>query len=162
VAQKDPQTYRAATQSSNSHLWQEAIDKELNSIKGTGTWREITVPEGASLVDSIWVFKTKLNERGEVVSTKLGLLPKVSLKNMALTTLTPTALWLTSLRTLLTVVATEDLELYQMDADDAFLNGTSKGDIYMDFPDAYKKQDKRSTGLKLVRSLCGLKQSPRV
>ena len=49
-----------------------------------------------------------------------------------------------------------------MDADTAFLNGTLEEDIYMGFPDRYPKQDKKSTGLKLVRSLYGLKQSPRV
>jgi hypothetical protein len=41
---------------------------------------------------------------------------------------------LTSLRTLLTIVAAEDLELYQVDADTAFLNRTLMEDIYMDFP----------------------------
>jgi hypothetical protein len=69
---------------------------------------------------------------------------------------------LTSLRVLLTIVAAQDLEVYQRDGDTAFLNGTSEEDIYMDFPDGYQQQDKRSTGLKLIRSLYGLKQSPRV
>jgi hypothetical protein len=69
---------------------------------------------------------------------------------------------LTSLRTLLTIVVTEDLELYQVDADTAFLNETLMEDIYMDFPAASKKQDKRSTGLKLIRSHYRMKQSPRV
>jgi hypothetical protein len=30
------------------------------------------------------------------------------------------------------------------------------------FPDGYRRQDRKSTGLKLIRSLYGLKQSPRV
>ena len=65
--QEDPQSYRAAMQDPRSDLWQEAINKELKSVKDTGTWQEVKVPEGASLVDSKWVFKTKLNERGEVI-----------------------------------------------------------------------------------------------
>ena len=69
-AQEDPQSYRAAMQDARSDLWQEAINKELKSVKDTGTWQEVKVPEGASLVDSKWVFKTKLNERGEVVKYK--------------------------------------------------------------------------------------------
>jgi len=68
--QEDPQSYRTAMQSAKAQLWQEAINKELKSISDTGTWQEIKVPEGASLVDSKWVFKTKLNERGEVVKYK--------------------------------------------------------------------------------------------
>jgi uncharacterized protein YlbG (UPF0298 family) len=59
-------------------------------------------------------------------------------------------------------LAVQDLELYQMDAATAFLNGTLEGDTYMHFLDGYHRQDKKSTGLKLIRSLYGLKQSPRV
>jgi hypothetical protein len=69
---------------------------------------------------------------------------------------------LTSLRVLLTIVTAQNLELYQMDADTAFVNGTLEEDIYLDFPDGYHRQDKKSTGLKLIRSLYGLKQLPRV
>ena len=68
--QEDPQSYRAAMQDARSDLRQEAINKELKSVKDTGTWQEVKVPEGASLVDSKWVFKTKLNERGEVIKYK--------------------------------------------------------------------------------------------
>jgi hypothetical protein len=60
VAQKDCQTCRAAIQSGDSHLQEEITYKELKSIEHTGTWKEITDPEGASLVDSKCVFQIKL------------------------------------------------------------------------------------------------------
>ena len=162
--QDDPQSYRIAMQSGKAQLWQEAINKELKSISDTGTWQEIKVPEGASLVDSKWVFKTKLNERGEVVKYKARIVARGFTQEYGINyfdTYSPVAR-LTSLRVLLTIVAAQDLELYQMDADTAFLNGTLEEDIYMDFPDGYQQQDMKSTGLKLIRSLYGLKQSPRV
>ena len=161
---KDPQSYRAAMQDPRSDLWQEAINKELKSVKDTGTWQEVKVPEEASLVDSKWVFKTKLNERGEVIKYKARIVARGFTQEYGVNyfdTYSPVAR-LTSLRILLTIVAAQDLELYQMDADTAFLNGTLEEDIYMDFPDGYQRQDKKSTGLKLVRSLYDLKQSPRI
>jgi hypothetical protein len=69
VAQKDCQTCRAAIQSGDSHLQEEITYKELKSIEHTGTWKEITDPEGASLVDSKCVFQIKLNGRGDVETT---------------------------------------------------------------------------------------------
>jgi hypothetical protein len=104
------------------------------------------------LVDSKWVFKTKLNERGEVIKYKARIVARGFTQEYGVDyfdTYSPVAR-LTSLRTLLTIVAAQDLELYQMDADTAFLNGTLEEDIYMDFPDGYQRQDKKSTGLKLV------------
>ena len=135
--QEDPQSYRAAMQDPRSDLWQEAINKELKSVKDTGTWQEVKFPEGASLVDSKWVFKTKLNERGEVIKYKARIVARGFTQEYGVDyfdTYSPVAR-LTSLRILLTIVAAQDLELYQMDADTAFLNGTLEEDIYMDFPD---------------------------
>ena len=103
--QEDPQSYRTAMQSAKAQLWQEAINKELKSISDTGTWQEIKVPEGASLVDSKWVFKTKLNERGEVIKYKARIVARGFTQEYGINyfdTYSPVAR-LTSLRVLLTI-----------------------------------------------------------
>ncbi len=48
-----------------------------------------------------------------------------------------------------------------MDVSTAYLNGKLKEEIYINFPDGYSPTDSDSTGLRLYRTLYGLKQSGR-
>ena len=67
----------------------------------------------------------------------------------------------TSLHILLTLAAQRDMELRQADVEGAYLNGTLEEEIYMAFPEGYKPKNDHATGLRLVKSLYGLKQSGR-
>jgi hypothetical protein len=60
---------------------------------------------------------------------------------------------------LLVIAAILDLEIEQMDAVTAFLNGITKDTIYVKLPDGYKDGDLVCL---LLRALYGLKQSPRL
>ena len=66
----------------------------------------------------------------------------------------------TTTRVLLNVVAARDLELWQMDVKNAFLHGKIAREIYMRRPEGY--EDGSDHVCKLVKSLYGLKQFPRV
>ena len=68
---------------------------------------------------------------------------------------------MTTIRTILAVTAHHDLELEQMDFVTAFLNGDLKEDIYIALPEGLKKTTDSNKLCKLLKSLCGLKQSPR-
>ena len=65
-----------------------------------------------------------------------------------------------SLRIMLAIAATEDLEVHQLDIVNAYINGMLEELIYMEPPDALGlRQDQV---LLLQRSIYGLKQSGRV
>ena len=70
-----------------------------------------------------------------------------------------------TLRALLVVAATEDLEIDQMDVDTVFLNPLLKEEIYMEIPEyfelLYPNIDFKGKCLRLMKSLYGLKQAPR-
>ncbi len=66
----------------------------------------------------------------------------------------------TSLRILLTIAATLDLEIHQADVEGAYLNGTLDVDIYMEYPEGVTPK-KGCDGLLLKKALYGLKQSGR-
>jgi hypothetical protein len=71
IIDEDPKTYQEAMRSENHAKWNQAMIKELESIKDNGTWEEVkSLPEGANLVSSKWVFKTKLGPKGEVIEYK--------------------------------------------------------------------------------------------
>ena len=68
---------------------------------------------------------------------------------------------LTSIRILLSVVASENLHLEQMDVKTAFLHGDLDKEIYMQQREEFVVPGKEHMVCKLTRSLYELKQAPR-
>ena len=68
---------------------------------------------------------------------------------------------LTHIRIILSIVASENLHLEQMDVKIAFLHGDLDKEIYMQQPEGFVVQGKEHMMFKLTRSLYGLKQTPR-
>jgi ATP-binding cassette subfamily B (MDR/TAP) protein 1 len=68
---------------------------------------------------------------------------------------------MTSIRTVLSLVATLDLEVEQMDVKTTFLHGNLEEEIYMKQPDGFLVEGKEDYVCRLRKSLYGLKQAPR-
>ncbi len=68
---------------------------------------------------------------------------------------------LTTVRTILAIVAHLNVELEQMDVVTAFLNGDLQEDIFIAIPEGLKSDKTSGKVCKLRKSLYGLKQSPR-
>ena len=68
---------------------------------------------------------------------------------------------LNSIRIMLSVVASENLHLEQMDVKIAFLHGDLDKKIYMQQPEGFVVPGKEHMVCKLTRSIYGLKQAPR-
>ena len=67
----------------------------------------------------------------------------------------------TSIRVLLAMVALFDMELEHLDVKTAFLHGELEETIYMTHPEGHFVKGKEDYVCKLIKSLYGLKQSPR-
>lgn len=67
----------------------------------------------------------------------------------------------TSIRALLAIVTKLHLYLHQMDVVTAFLYGKLDEEVYMEQPERYVNGNPEKTVCLLVRSLFGLKQTPR-
>jgi Reverse transcriptase (RNA-dependent DNA polymerase) len=68
---------------------------------------------------------------------------------------------MTSIRVVLGLVASLDLELEQLDVKTAFLHGDLEEEIYMLQPEGFEVKRKDNMVCKLKKSLYGLKQAPR-
>ncbi|KAL9266757.1 Retrovirus-related Pol polyprotein from transposon TNT 1-94-like protein, partial [Drosera capensis] len=68
---------------------------------------------------------------------------------------------MTSIRTVLGLVAGLDLELEQLDVKTAFLHGDLEEEIYMVQPEGFEVKGKEHKVCRLRKSLYGLKQAPR-
>jgi hypothetical protein len=69
----DPITFDEAAQ---SDVWKKSMDQEIESIEKNNTWELVTLPEGARKVGVKWIYKTKLNEKGEIEKYKARLVEK--------------------------------------------------------------------------------------
>ena len=68
---------------------------------------------------------------------------------------------MSSIRVVLGLVASWNLELEQLDVKTTFLHGDLKEELYMDQPEGFKLKRKEHMVCKLIKSLYGLKQAPR-
>jgi hypothetical protein len=56
--------------------WIRAIHEELDQIEKNNTWELVPRPEEKNVIGSKWVFKNKMNEKGQVVRNKARLVCK--------------------------------------------------------------------------------------
>jgi len=68
---------------------------------------------------------------------------------------------LTTIKSMLSIVAVKDLHPEQLDVNTVFLHGDLEEDIYMLQPQGYIMPGKEQFVCKLKKSLYGLKQAPR-
>jgi transposase InsO family protein len=161
----EPKTYADAISSPEAHYWREAIQMELVSIDKNGTWTYVErsqVPPQRRPIGSKWVFKRKLNPDGSINRYKARLVAKGYAQQHGIDydeTFAPVAR-LTSIRVLLSIGALLDLEIHQMDVKSAFLNGDLDEEVFMEVPEGIEGIGTDKV-CRLLRSLYGLKQSPR-
>ena len=56
----DPVTLEVAYKSSDSELWQEAVNDEMDSLQSNKTWKLVDLPTGYKTIGCKWVLKRKL------------------------------------------------------------------------------------------------------
>ena len=69
---------------------------------------------------------------------------------------------LNTIRILLSLAANLDSPLHQFDIKNTFLNGDLEEEVYMEIPSGLQISNDNDKVCKLLKSLYGLKQSPRV
>ena len=140
--------------------WLAAEKIELAKMHKTGTWELIERPSGVNVIKSRWVYRKKLNSKGEVIEFKARLVAKgftqvegVDFKE----TFAPVAK-MKSIRAVCAIAAAKGMKVFQADVPHAFLWPYLKEEIYMEQAAGHEVGSKIC---KLRRTLYGLKQSPR-
>lgn len=157
-----PKSYEQAMVSSDAEKWLDAMADEYQSLIDNGTWTLEKLPEGKKAVKCKWVYATKRDVNGKIIKFKARVVAKGFSQTHGIDyeeTFSPVVRY-TSIRMLMAIAAHEDLEIIQMDAVTAFLNGKLEEDVYMEQPKHY--DDGSGKYCKLIKSLYGLKQSSRV
>ena len=158
---EDPQTLNAAKASPDWLEWEKAIRVELDQLDHMGTWQLVNCPAGAVPLANKWVFTRKYNKMGELLKHKARLVVKGCAQRPGFDytdTYSP-MVRLETIRAILSLVPSKNLQVQQMDVKGAYLNGVLKENVYMRQPDGFDDGTNRICWLR--KTLYGLKQSGR-
>ncbi len=159
----DTLTIQDALSGPEADSWRGAMDSEYQSLMESGTWQLVPPPADRKLVSCKWLLRKKFNADGSISRYKARLVARgfTQVPGMDYNETFSPVLRITSFRALLATAAQFRLIVHQMDVRTAFLHGDLHEEIYMEQPPAYTSKDHPNYVCKLVKSLYGLKQSPR-
>ncbi|EOY04903.1 Cysteine-rich RLK (RECEPTOR-like protein kinase) 8 [Theobroma cacao] len=143
--------------------WRAAIVEEMMALDGNGTWDSVDLLAGKKVIGCKWVFAVKVNPDGSMARLKARLVAKGYAQTYGVdysNTFSPVAK-LTSVRLFISMVATCDWPLHQLDIKNAFLHGDLQEEVYMEQSPRFVAQGEYGKVCHLRKSLYGLKQSPR-
>ena len=161
---RDPLTYKEAMSGPNKEKWNSATLKELKQLSDNGTFLVSPIPDGRKLLNSKWVYKTKHLPDGTVDKLKARLVAKgfTQVEGIDYQETFAPVIRISSIRLLLSIAASLDLEIHQVDVTGAYLYGTLDEALYMKYPEGYAGPKPPGTCLKLIKGLYGLKQAGNV
>ena len=145
--------------SEDGKLWKKVMVDEMASLHKNEAWDLVELPAGRKPIGSKWVFKKKTNAEGKVEKYKARLVAKGYSQVLGIDfgdIFSPVAK-VTSIRLLLSVVATFYFEVEQTDVKTTFLHGDLEEEIYMKQPEGFAVKGKKELVCKLKKSLYGLK-----
>ncbi|KAL4340022.1 hypothetical protein GQ457_08G034200 [Hibiscus cannabinus] len=146
------------------HEWRLAMDEELQAMDTLQTWSVVSLPEGKNAIDCKWVYRVKRKADGSIDRYKARLVAKGFTQVEGIDyidTFSPVAK-MTTFKLLLSLAAVHGWSLFQLDVNNAFLNGMLDEEVYMKLPLGYKTELSGSNLVcKLHKSIYGLKQASR-
>jgi len=157
---REPYNYDDISNLEDKDEWLKSVDDELNNMKNLGVYETInSIPNGANLIASRWVFKLKKNSKGEIIKRKSRLVAKGFTQKLGIDyqeTFSPT-LKQDSIRIFTAISVQNNFNIEQIDINAAYLNATLDEDLYMMPPKGHEDYGKRYW--KLRKAIYGLKQS---
>lgn len=158
----NPENYQEARNSAHWSDWKMAMDEEMNKMSKYNVW-EMVPNTGQRSLSGKWVFTRKIDgETGKAKAYKARFVVRGFLQREGRDygELFASVVHKDTIRIFLAIVNHLDLECDQVDIVGAFLNGIIDREIFVqppegsNFPAGYL--------LRLIKSLYGLKQSPRL
>jgi hypothetical protein len=139
------------------------MTEEYQSIIKNDVWEIVPKPKSKDVVLSKWLFKIKHAADGSIEKYKARFVARGFSQKEGIDyeeTFAPVARY-TSIRTIIALVAMMKWKLHQMDVKTAFLNGVIEEEVYIEQPQGFEVEDRKSHVCRLKKALYGLKQAPR-
>ena len=153
----EPRNYEDVMNSEFKDVWEDAMARELEGLKATGTFTFTPAPADRKAIGSKWVFRWKSDQSGHVTKAKAKLVARGFsqiegvdyLETFAPTPAAP------SVRLLAAVACEHDMDTYHFDAEQAFVQSKLEEKIYMKLPPDCGGES--GLVVRLSRSLYGFK-----
>jgi hypothetical protein len=163
LEKETPQSYREAMASPKAAEWLKAAQAEIEGCEAMKTWAVVpraSLPRGTNVIPVKWVFKIKTDETGAITKYKARVTPKGFRQKYGVDyfeVFANTGKYKT-LRLLMSLSASGNLKLRQLDVPQAFTQAELEEAVYMEMPEGFAIDGMVCL---LLKSLYGLKQSPR-
>lgn len=159
----EPESFKEAMEDENKKDWMEAMEEEMQSLRENNTFELVKLPKGKKVLKNRWVYRVKQDEHTSQPRYKARLVVKgfTQRKGVDFGEIFAPVVKMQSIRVVLGLASSLDLEIEQMDVKTAFLHGDLQEEIYMEQPEGFQEDGKKGYVCKLVKSLYGLKQAPR-
>ncbi|KAI5316235.1 hypothetical protein L3X38_045411 [Prunus dulcis] len=138
------------------------ISPRMERIRRPPIWMRDYVT-GGKTIGVKWVFKTKLNEKGEVDKYKARLVAKGYCQQYGIDyaeVFAPVAR-LDTIRIVISLAAQKNWVIYQLDVKSAFLHGEISEEVFVDQPPGYEQKGHETKVYRVKKALYGLEQAPR-
>ncbi|WVY97343.1 hypothetical protein V8G54_029494 [Vigna mungo] len=158
----EPESYEEACQMTDASKWELAMKDEMKSLMSNQTWELVELPVGEKALHNKWVYRVKEDHDGSKrYQARLVVKGFQQKEGVDYTEIFAPVVKLNTIRSVLSIVASEGLYLEQLDVKTTFLHGDLDEEIYMHQPEGFLEERKRNMVCRLKKSLYGLKQAPR-
>ncbi|RVW56301.1 Retrovirus-related Pol polyprotein from transposon TNT 1-94 [Vitis vinifera] len=154
---------KTVTEALNHPGWKNAMLEEICALEDNHTWKLVDLPQGKKVVGCKWVFAVKVNPDGSVARLKARLVARGYAQTYGVDysdTFSPVAK-LNSVRLFISIAASQQWMIHQLDIKNAFLHGDLEEKVYLEQPPGFVAQGEYGKVCRLKKALYGLKQSPR-
>ena len=122
----------------DSVQWKKAMEEELRSLDKNDTWSLVKLPAKKRILQKKWVFRVKDEVDGSKrYKARLVVKGFQQKEGVDYNEIFSPVVKMVTIRTVLGIVAAEDLHLEQLDVKTAFLHGDLDEDIYMQQPEGF-------------------------
>ena len=138
----EPESFEEASEDTHSRKWLSAMQDEMDSVHETHTYELVELPKGKRALRNTWVYKLKPGNGGNPPRYKARIVVKgfQQKKGVDFDEIFSPVVKMTSIRTVLSIAASMDLEVEQLDVKKEFLHGDLKEEIYMQQPEGFVKR----------------------
>jgi hypothetical protein len=142
--------------------WIRAMNEELDQIEKNNTWELVPRPEDKNVIGSKWVFKNKMNEKGQVVRNKARLVYKgyAQVEGQDFDETFALVARLEAIIMFLAYSCHKKFKVYYMDVKSTFLNGYLEEEVYMEKLEGFSLTNNPNCVCKLNKDRYRLKQAP--
>jgi hypothetical protein len=160
LLENEPTCFEEAIQKKE---WADAMTEEYQSIIKNDVWEIVPRLKSKDVVSSKWLFKIKHAADGSIEKYKAGFVAHGFSQKEGIDSEETFALVAryTLIRTIIALAAKMKWKLRQMDVKTTFLNGVIEEEVYIEQPQGFEVEERKTHVCKLKKALYGLKQAPR-